>query len=562
MPWLTITLFLPLAGVLAVMLVPRSAQPVARGVALASTLVTFAASLFVLANFDTGAPGYQLVDEATWVKSLDLKYVVGVDGISLFLVLLTTFLFVIAVLASFRETVNVRTLMATILALETFVLGTFISLDLLLFFLFFEATLLPGYLLIGGWGGERRASAAIKFFIYTMAGSAFLFLAVLFVFFQAGSFDIRVVGQHSFAVDTARWLFLGFLVAFAVKAPIVPFHAWQPDAYTEAPTGGLLILAGVLPKIATYGLLRFNIGLFPEAANHFRGLVAVLALAGIVYGAVVAIVQTDLKRLVAYSSISHVGFIVLGLFAFTQQGLSGSVLYMVNHALSTGLLFVMVGLVYERTRTRDLARLGGVASVTPKIAAVFLVAGLASMGLPGLNNFVSEFLVIVGTFGANHAWGSIAAVGVLLSAIYFLWAYQRSMHGPISPELEARLAAAEPVTGDPASDVPMGAEPAVARRRLVPDLTRMEYLVVVPVLVLILFLGLYPKPVLDRVNPATCRAQSAVDVYIAPGDTGQQSTVTCLQAQDYPRVKSSLTAVRTGGWTMYQPLNGDQGAVP
>jgi NADH-quinone oxidoreductase subunit M len=504
MPWLTITLFLPLAGVLFVLLVPAGQERLARGVALAATLVTFAASLGVLANFDTNATGYQLVDEAVWVKSLGLKYAVGVDGISLFLVLLTTFVFVVAVLASFHEAVNVRTLMATMLALETFVLGTFISLDLLLFFLFFEATLLPGYLLIAGWGGERRAGAAIKFFIYTMAGSAFLFVAVLFVFFQAHTFDIRVLAQtNPFSVDTARWLFLGFLVAFAVKAPIVPLHSWQPDAYTEAPTGALLVIAGVLPKIATYGLLRFNIGLFPEAANYFRTLIAVLALVGIVYGAVVAIVQTDLKRLIAYSSISHIGFIVLGLFAFTQQGTSGSVLYMVNHALSTGLLFVMVGLLYERTRTRDLARLGGVAAVTPKLAAAFLIAGLASMGLPGLNNFVSEFLVILGSFGANKAWGSIAAVGVLLSAIYFLWAYQRSMHGPMSPDLEARLAVGDPEGGDPASDVPE------RPRRLLPDLTRLEYAVIVPVVALILFLGVYPKPVLDRVNPATCRATIA-----------------------------------------------------
>ena len=559
MPWLTITLFLPLAGVLLVLLVPRASLGLTRGVALVSTLVTFAASLVVLANFDSGAVGYQQVDEAVWVKSLDLKYVVGVDGISLFLVLLTTFLFVIAVLASFRETVNVKALLASMLALETFVLGTFLSLDLLLFFLFFEATLLPGYLLIAGWGGERRASAAIKFFIYTMAGSAFLFLAILFLFFQVGSFDIRVVGNHSFAVDTARWLFLGFLVAFAVKAPIVPFHAWQPDAYTEAPTGALLILAGVLPKIATYGLLRFNIGLFPEAASYFRGLVAVLALVGIIYGAVVAIVQTDLKRLVAYSSISHVGFIVLGLFAFTQQGISGSVLYMVNHALSTGLLFVMVGLIYERTRTRDIARLGGVAAITPKMAAVFLIAGLASMGLPGLNNFVSEFLVILGTFGANEVWGSVAAAGVLLSAIYFLWAYQRSMHGPMSAELEARLALAEQPTGDPASDVPAGAEPAVARRRLLPDLTRMEYLVVVPVLVLILFLGLYPKPVLDRVNPATCRAAAPVAVGLLPTDVGVQS---CPQADDAELTKFFGPEGAVGGWTMYVPLVGGREDAP
>jgi NADH-quinone oxidoreductase subunit M len=518
MPWLTVTLFLPLVGAVVVLVVPGLADRLVRAVALLVALVTFGVSLGILASFDSGASGYQLVDEVTWVKSLGLKYAVGVDGISLFLVLLTTFLFVVAVAASFREVVGVRTLMATLLALETFVLGTFVSLDLLLFFLFFEATLLPGYLLIAGWGGERRAGAAIKFFIYTMAGSAFLFVAVLFMSFQAHTFDIRTVTQSGgFSVDTARWLFLGFLVAFAVKAPIVPFHAWQPDAYTEAPTGGLLVLAGVLPKIATYGLLRFNIGLFPEAATHFQGLIEVLALVGIVYGAVVAIVQTDLKRLIAYSSISHVGFIVLGLFAFTQQGISGSVLYMVNHALSTGLLFVLVGLLYERTRTRDLARLGGVAAVTPKLAAMFLVAGLASMGLPGLNNFVSEFLVILGTFAANHVWGAIAAAGVLLSAIYFLWAYQRAMHGPMSNDVEP-LAALDAVGSE-------HGKPRIHRS----DLTRMEYLVIVPVIVLILFLGMYPKPVLDRVNPAACRSSFRATSVTDPSP-GLFGPPPCLQA--------------------------------
>ena len=482
-PWLTVTLFLPLVGVPVLLLVPRLAPRVARGIALVLTVATFAFSLGVLANFDRGARGYQLVDDATWVRALHLRYAVGVDGISLFLVLLTTFLFVIAVLASFRETRSVPLLMATLLGLETFVLGCFVSLDLLLFFLFFEATLFPGYLLIAGWGGERRAGAAIKFFIYTMAGSAFLFVGVLVVFFQLHTFDVRQLQQSaaSMPVDTARWLFLAFLVAFAVKAPLVPLHAWQPDAYTESPTGGLLVLAGVLPKIATYGLMRFNLGLFPEAAHYFRDLVSILALVGIVYGAIVAIMQTDLKRLVAYSSISHVGFIVLGLFAFTQQGTSGSVLYMVNHALSTGLLFVLVGMLYERTRTRDVTRMGGLQQVTPKLAAAFLIVGLASMGLPGLNNFVSEFLVILGTFASNRAFGAIAASGILLSAIYFLWAYQRTMHGPVRTEHAATR-----------------------------DLTRIEFAVIAPVMVAILFLGLYPKPVLDRLDPAVCRANAAV----------------------------------------------------
>jgi NADH-quinone oxidoreductase subunit M len=478
MPWITLTVFLPLLGVVVLLAAPGLNDRAARAVALVVAVATFGVSLGILARFDTGDAGFQLMERASWVPALHLQYLVGVDGISLFLVLLTTFLFPIAILASFREPTNVRRLMATLLALETFVLGTFVSLDLLLFFFFFEATLFPGYLLIAGWGGERRAQAAMKFFIYTMAGSAFLFVAILFLSFQLHTFDFRVLATHFGDLSTTaqKWLFLGFLVAFAVKAPIVPFHAWQPDAYTEAPTGGLLVLAGVLPKIATYGLLRFNLGLFPEAARSFADLVSILALIGIVYGAVVAIVQTDLKRLVAYSSISHVGFIVLGTFAFTQQGLSGGVLYMVNHALSTGALFVLVGMIYERTRTRDLNRMGGVAQVTPKMAAAFLFVSLASMGLPGLNNFVSEFLVIVGTFGVNRTFGSIAAVAVLLSAIYLLWAYQRSMQGPVREE-------------------------HLGKR----DLSRLESLILVPVLAAILFLGIYPKPVLDRVNPATHR---------------------------------------------------------
>jgi NADH-quinone oxidoreductase subunit M len=478
-PWLTVTIFLPLVGIPLLFGWPRLSDRSARGIALVVSVATFGVSLGALASFDGNAPGFQLVDRATWVRALHLQYLVGVDGISLFLVLITTFLVPIAVLASMRETSNVRGLMATILALETFVLGTFTALDLLLFFLFFEATLFPGYFLIAGWGGERRATAAIKFFLYTMAGSAFLFVGVLFLFFRLGSFDLRVLVQQAngLPVMTGRWLFLAFLVAFAVKAPLVPLHSWQPDAYTEAPSGGLLILAGLLPKIATYGLLRFNLALFPEASHYFSHLVAIVALIGIVYGAVVALIQTDLKRLVAYSSISHVGFIVLGIFAFTQQSVSGGVLYMVNHALSTGALFVLVGMLYERTRTRDVTRMGGLAQLTPRLATAFVILGLASMGLPGLNNFVGEFLVILGTFARNRVWGSVAAAGILLSAIYFLWAYQRAMHGPARQEHAATR-----------------------------DLSRLEYAVVVPVIAAILFLGVYPKPVLDRINPTTCRA--------------------------------------------------------
>src|SRR5436190_388421 len=413
MPWVTITLFLPLIGIPVLLAWPRLSDRSARLVTLGVTVATFGVSLAILASFDRSASGFQLLDRASWVGSLHLQYLVGVDGISLFLV------------------------------------------------------------------------------------------------FQLHTFDFRVLAAHSggLPVMTARWLFLGFLMAFAVKAPLVPFHSWQPDAYTEAPTGGLLILAGILPKIATYGLLRFNLGLFPEASRYFSHLVAILALVGIVYGAVVAIMQTDLKRLIAYSSISHVGLIVLGIFAFTQQGASGSVLYMVNHALSTGALFLLVGMLYERTRTRDVLRMGGIQQVTPKFAAAFLFVGLASMGLPGLNNFVSEFLVILGAFTRNRVWGAVAASAVVLSAIYILWAYQRAMHGPVREEHATSH-----------------------------DLRRIEYVILVPVLAAILFLGVYPKPVLDRINPSTCRAaiQQQVPGYV-------------------PVILKGCPA----GWTLYEPLTGN-----
>jgi NADH-quinone oxidoreductase subunit M len=483
MRWLTAVTFLPLAGAIIALVIPARALNLHRWWALLVTLATFGVSIGVLANYSTNAPGFQLVERAAWVRSLNFNYILGVDGISLVMVLMTAFLMPAAILASWRIDRQVKYFMVAFLVLETAMLGSFLALDLLLFFLFFEALLFPMYLIIGGWGSERRVYAAIKFFLFTMAGSAFLLVAILFLYFKSGSqlrnptFDFTQLQRLSLSVPAARWLFLGFFVAFAVKVPLFPLHTWLPDAHTEAPTAGSLILAAVLLKIGAYGLIRFNLGLFPQASDSFRVFVSVLALIGIVYGAVVALIQTDVKRLVAYSSVSHLGFVVLGTFTFTVQGLSGGVLQMVNHGLSTGALFLLVGMLYERTHTRDLGRMGGLALSMPVLAGVFLFVALSSIGLPGLNGFVGEFLILLGTFIVNKVYAVIAVTAVVLAAIYLLWAYQRAMHGTFS----------------------------VPDHRLLPDLNAREYAILAPILAGILFIGVFPKPILSRIEPAATR---------------------------------------------------------
>jgi len=493
MPWLSLTVFLPLVGVPVLLASPRIRDDLARGIALVVSVATFIVSLGMLGAFDGSRSGFQLVESATWIRSPSVRYLVGVDGISLFLVVLTTFLMPIAILASWNVDKQVRLYMATMLVLETAMLGTFLALDLLLFFLFFEAMLFPMYLIIGEWGSERRIYAAVKFFLFTMAGSAFLFVAILFLYFRSASlpggstFAFRALQGLALSPTAGRWLFLAFFVAFAVKVPLFPLHTWLPDAHTEAPTAGSVILAAILLKIGAYGLIRFNLALFPEASRQFAGFIEVLALIGIVYGAIVALIQADVKRLVAYSSVSHLGLVVLGTFAFTQQAMSGSVLQMVNHGLSTGALFLLVGMLYERTHTRDLGELGGLGKVTPWLAGTFLFVALSSLGLPGLNNFVGEFLVLLGTFASNRAFGAIAAAGVVLAAIYLLWAYQRMMHGPL-PEEHGRH----------------------------PDLSVREWAVLAPVMAAILVIGVYPRLLLDRINPTTTRIVQQVGP--APSD--------------------------------------------
>jgi NADH-quinone oxidoreductase subunit M len=482
---LTITTFLPLVGVAVILVGGRALRDDAtRAVALVVTIATFLVSLSVYGSFDPATPGFQLVERAEWVPAIGLGYVVGIDGVSLWLVLLTTFLFPIAVLASWRIDKDVRMFMVAMLALETAVVGSFLALDVLLFFVFFEAILVPMYLLIGGWGGERRIYAAVKFFLFTMAGSAFLLVAALFLWSRSAetlaerTFDLTALADVAagLPVTTARWLFVAFFIAFAVKVPVFPLHTWLPDAHTEAPTAGSVLLAGVLLKVGTYGLIRYNLLLFPEAGRYFATAVSILAVIGILYGAVCALIQTDVKRLVAYSSVSHLGFVVLGLFAFTQQGVTGGVLHMVNHGLATGALFLLVGMVYERTHTRELDRMGGLAGVMPWLLGAFLFTVFASVGLPGLNGFVGEFLVISGTFAVSRWFGSLAALAVILAAIYLLWSYQRMAYGPVREE-----------------------------HRLLPDLQLREIVVLAPVLALLLVFGVYPKLLTDSIDPAAVR---------------------------------------------------------
>ena len=480
-PWLTVVTFAPLGGAVVLAAFPSRALNLHRWWALVVSIATFALSLGMLGAYHGGTGGFQLMERATWVESLNFQYIMGVDGISLFMVLLTTFLMPAAILVSWRVERQVKYFMIALIILETAMIGSFLALDLLLFFFFFEALLFPMYLIIGGWGSERRVYAAVKFFLFTMAGSAFLLVSILFLYFRAGSqlghptFDLTQLQHLSMPAATARWLFLGFFVAFAVKVPLFPLHTWLPDAHTEAPTAGSLILAAVLLKIGAYGLIRFNLSLFPQASMYFRVFVSILALIGIVYGAVVALIQTDIKRLVAYSSVSHLGFIVLGTFAFTNKALSGSVLQMVNHGLSTGALFLLVGMVYERTHTRDLGRMGGLAGTWPALTGVFLFVALSSVGLPGLNGFVGEFLILLGTFVVTKAFAVAAVTALVLAAIYLLWAYQRMAHGPVKNEEFSRL----------------------------PDLNLREWAILVPIMAAILFIGVFPKPFLSKIEPTT-----------------------------------------------------------
>lgn len=478
-PFLDVVIFAPLVGAVLIGLIPKDQIGVLRIAALGVTLITFLLSLGILINFEPSVDTFQGGSEAQWIPDWGISYTTGVDGLSLWLVMLTTFLMPLAVLASWTITSRVKTFFIFLLALETGMLGVFCALDLILFYLFWEATLVPMYFLIGMWGYGRRIYAAMKFFLFTLVGSLLMLVAIVFLYFAAGateggSFNLQALLGTPLELSTQRWLFLGFFASFAVKVPLVPLHTWLPDAHTEAPTAGSVILAGVLLKMGAYGLIRFAIPLFPDAAREFVPVVIGLSIVGIVYGAMVALMQKDLKRLIAYSSVAHLGFVTLGLFVGTIQGMSGGVLQMVNHGLSTGALFMLVGILYERRHTRLIADFGGLSKTVPVLGGIFLFVVLSSIGLPGLNGFVGEFLILLGTFIGYRWWVVPAAFGVVLAAVYLLWPYKRIFHGEATRE----------------------------ENRVIPDLRPREIGMLVPMLALIVTIGVYPKPFLERIEPS------------------------------------------------------------
>src|ERR1041385_5622932 len=500
---LTILILLPVIG--AATAAVYSFQPGAkeshhRWIALGFTTVAFLVSLLLIRGSGGGINAFRFEENYSWISAIVARYHVGVDGISLWLVLLTTLLMPISVLSSWTAiTKRQSTYFALMLLLESAMIGVFVSLDLLLFYLFFEASLVPMFFLIGVWGGERRIYAAVKFFIYTAVGSLLMLVGIIALYFihqnatGVGTFDYAVLtetlrsGVLAISPRAEFWLFLAFALAFCIKVPLWPLHTWLPDAHTEAPTAGSVILAGVLLKMGTYGLLRFNFGLFPNASRQFAPIMITLAVIGIIYGALVAMVQPDVKRLVAYSSVSHMGFVVLGLFSFTEQGMQGALYQMLNHGVSTGALFLFVGMIYERRHTRMISDFGGLARPMPWFSTFFVIASLSSIGLPFLNGFVGEFLIMLGSWtsvAVNHAWivTMFAGTGVIWAAVYMLWMLERVVFGAQTSEANARLL----------------------------DLNAREIGLVLPLLALMLFMGVYPAPFLNRSRASVSAAQQIV----------------------------------------------------
>lgn len=483
---LTVVTFVPLAGALLLALIPRDEAGQHRATTLVVSLVTFFLSLGLWFGFDAspGAPEFQFEVKQPWMSSIGIGYHVGLDGVALLLVMLTTALMPIVVLSTWRAVEDrVKEFMVALLVLETAMIGTFAALDLILFYVFWELILIPMYLLIGIWGSKNRLYATVKFFVYTFAASVLMLLAILFLYFHDGNTFDYVEARNALQVTTeqGRWLFLAFALAFAVKVPMFPLHTWLPDAHTEAPTAGSVILAGVLLKMGTFGFFRYAMPLFPEAALAFRPAMAALATVGIVYGALMCFVQTDMKRLVAYSSVSHMGFVVLGLAAFSAESLAGSVYQMLNHGVSTGALFLLVGMLYERRHTRVIAEYGGLAKQVPWIATAFVIVTLSSIGLPGTNGFVGEFLILSGTF-LSRVKGSVplaavASTGVILGAVYMLVLVEKVFFGKITNAENAHLR----------------------------DLSVREGFVLAPMIALIVVMGLMPGPFLAPARPAVDR---------------------------------------------------------
>ncbi|MBM4120316.1 MAG: NADH-quinone oxidoreductase subunit M [Nitrospira sp.] len=485
-PWLTTIVFLPLVGVLLLLFVNKAAHQTIRWIALGVSLADLIVSLPLWSLFDSFTPRMQFVEHANWIASPAINYSVGVDGISLPLVLLTTVLSPFCILCSWKAIdTRVKEFMAVLLIMETAMLGVFVALDFVLFYIFWEAMLIPMYLLIGVWGGPNRLYAAIKFFMYTLVGSVLLLVAIIMLYFKGGqTFDILLLSRVEYTSKLQNWLFWAFWAAFAVKVPMWPLHTWLPDAHVEAPTAGSVILASVLLKMGGYGFLRFTLPMLPDATVTFTPVMVVLSLIAIIYGAYMALAQADLKKLIAYSSVSHMGFVTLGIFMLNAQGIEGAIMQMVNHGITTGALFLCVGAIYERTHSRQITDNVGLAGLMPRYVTVLVIFSLSSLGLPGTNSFVGEFLVLAGTFFWSKWIATIASLGIILAAAYLLWMLQRVAFGVPNPAHVSQLH----------------------------DLNLREMVTMVPLVVLVFWIGLYPNPLLVNMHASVNGLIERVDL--------------------------------------------------